>query len=44
MTPARRDEWLRALYAIALRVREMQAEWDRLAQAVEDLAGYDGEL
>ena len=24
MTPARRDEWLRELYAIALRVREMQ--------------------
>lgn len=26
VTPARRDEWLRALYAIALRVREMQGE------------------
>lgn len=26
MTAARRDEWLRELYAIALRVREMQGE------------------
>ena len=34
MTAARRDEWLRELYAIAVRVREMQGEARAIARGL----------
>jgi len=34
VTAARRDEWLRELYAIALRVREMQGEARAIARGL----------
>ncbi len=34
MTPARRDEWLRELREIALRVREMQGEARAIARGL----------